>query len=286
MSRYALKTVSSIALIGICFGCSPDEKFGGSYSALELGIHLAEMRGEGAEEAKVVITAIAKSSPAEKAGLQANDIILQVREDAITSIQHFDNRLYYVWPTKPVPILVLRGSEKITIPFVSEPHLIKSALVKLVFPEPEKRMIRGRTTAFNLGIRLAEQQGDTIEGTQVVVTGLKPQSVAERAGFIEEDVIVGFCNETVHSIQQLDSLIFRAPDPYPVNLQAYQVTSFQLIRGTEEIHVPYPFSAAKPAVPDSGQQYLDPSPQFYPKPSRDKKAERIDFDDLAASIRY
>jgi S1-C subfamily serine protease len=68
----------------------------------------------------VKLLGVRPSSPAEKAGLKAGDIIVEVAGKTVRNIYDYTAILSELQPDKPVPFVILRGNERLTITVVPE----------------------------------------------------------------------------------------------------------------------------------------------------------------------
>lgn len=91
--------------------------FGGSY----LGVQTVDVTKENfsrfglAEVRGVAIDKVLKDSPAEKAGLQANDVIIRFNGESVTSVNKLTRLIREVAPDHKVNITVLRGGSERSI---------------------------------------------------------------------------------------------------------------------------------------------------------------------------
>jgi S1-C subfamily serine protease len=69
----------------------------------------------------VKLIGVRPGSPAEKAGLKAGDVIVEVAGKQIRNLYDYMDALSKVEPNKPVTFVVLRDGQKITVTVVPEP---------------------------------------------------------------------------------------------------------------------------------------------------------------------
>src|SRR6267142_3430670 len=87
---------------------------GGSF----LGVYAEDINKEnmsryGMREVRgVVITQIVKDSPAEKAGLKQNDVILRFENDSVTSVRKLNRLVAEVAPDQTVRLIISRGGSE------------------------------------------------------------------------------------------------------------------------------------------------------------------------------
>ncbi|HBA88935.1 MAG TPA: peptidase [Geobacter sp.] len=133
-------------------------------------------------EKGALIAEVMKESPAEKAGIKGGDIILEYDGHVIHEMSELPRRVAGTEVGKKVNLVVLRDGHQQTIPVVIE---------KL--KEGEEQDAAG--TSDRLGLKVAEltkerAQQLRLEGDKgVVVTAVQEESLAERAGIQEGDLI-------------------------------------------------------------------------------------------------
>jgi len=162
--------------------------------------------GEGA-----VILNVDKDTPAQKAGLKRGDLIIRVDDQEIKDASDLKNAIGSIPPGRVVELTFERNKE------------IKRVKVKLArFPESslkssgEGGFVDGLELS-NLTERMRRQMGipEDIEG--VIVTGVKPESPADKAGFMAGDIIIQI-EDTM--IKRVDD-IHKAMKKYPGDKRVY-----------------------------------------------------------------
>ena len=94
--------------------------------ASSIGVTVRETTAEDAKTAKlaqpagVVIESVRSSSPAEKAGFRAGDIVLEFDGERVRSVQHFTRVVRETPPRRTVNAVVVRGSARQTLEVVPE----------------------------------------------------------------------------------------------------------------------------------------------------------------------
>lgn len=87
----------------------------GERIAAELGFIVREPDGPGEGPTAPVITAVLRGSAAEKAGLEAGDVILQVNEQAVVSREAAREALAEAGPEQPLRLTVRRGDGHLSV---------------------------------------------------------------------------------------------------------------------------------------------------------------------------
>lgn len=132
----------------------------------------------------VLITEVAKGSPAERAGLKAEDVIVEFDNQPVEETSSFRSRVASTMPGKKVPIVVLRKGEQIKRN-VEIGSTEGQADVERFFREGVQRPSAGLTqlglAVQNLTDDLAERLGYKGE-SGVVISQVEPNSLAAEAG--------------------------------------------------------------------------------------------------------
>lgn len=129
-----------------------------------------------------LIAEVLPGSPAEKAGLQGGDIILEFDGHTINEMNQLPRIVAATPVGKKVKVLVQRDEKKITIPVTIE---------QMKEGDEEDVVLTGD----RLGMKVTElpperAQQMRVKGDQgVVVTSVEPDSIADRAGILEGDLI-------------------------------------------------------------------------------------------------
>lgn len=129
-----------------------------------------------------LIAEVLPGSPAEKAGLQGGDIILEFDGHTINEMNQLPRIVAATPVGKKVKVLVQRDEKKITVPVTIE---------QMKDGDEEDVVLTGD----RLGMKVTEltperAQQMRVKGDQgVVVTSVEPDSIADRAGIVEGDLI-------------------------------------------------------------------------------------------------
>jgi Do/DeqQ family serine protease len=160
------------------------------------------------------ISRIESNSPAEKAGLQAGDVIITANGQAIKDSHDIRNLVGLLQVGDDVDIEYIRGNEKRTVTAtISKPEQIQLAGDKL------HRTLKGTL--------LSATQKDQIEG--VVFNNIKANSYAARVGLQAGDVIVSANRYRIHNLDELKQAI-NPNGPLLINIQRGQEGLFVVLQ--------------------------------------------------------
>lgn len=188
---------------------------------------LTEVRGVG-------LVRVLKDSPAEKAGLQAGDVIVRFNGEIVTSRRQFTRLISEVAPDHKANLTVVRSGAEIEIPITigmrPVPQLVSGnfEFPKMEIPSgeiPEVETVIPRGTGANaliwrmssgrsIGVRvspLTKQLADYFgvnEGEGLLVNSVSKDGPAERAGLQAGDVITEIDGERVRGTSDLIRSIY------------------------------------------------------------------------------
>ncbi len=158
-----------------------------------------------------VVLNVDKDTPAQKAGLKRGDLIIRVNDQEIKDASDLKNAIGSISPGSVVELTFERNKK------------IKSVKVKLAH-FPERSMKSGGEGGFvdglelsNLTERMRRQMGipEDIEG--VIVTGVKPDSPADKAGFMAGDIIIQIEDTMIKRVGDIQ----KAMKKYPGDKRVY-----------------------------------------------------------------
>lgn len=142
----------------------------------------------------ILVAQVGENSPAAKGGLRQGDVIVAFRGEPVTDVGSFRNRVSLTPPGSTETITVLRNGTRrdlrITIGKLSEDKLIAQG--------PAQSTAEIGLTVQTLTPQLAEQF-DAKPGEGVVVTEVRPGSIAAMAGIQTGSVILQVNREAVRS---------------------------------------------------------------------------------------
>jgi len=228
-----------------------------------LGVHLREMTAEELKEwtdpddLGVCVAKVVADSPAEKAGIQAGDVITHFAGIPVLGSAHLVALVKATTPGKTVTLTVYRGGKKQTIAVnlgkrkvqteESEPQGFGVPIPEL--PEGFERSLprQYRFLRFDqrprLGIYyedLTEQLGEYFgvpEGKGVLVTSVIQDSPAAKGGLQAGDVIVEIAGEKLESSEDLIDALADKDEGEALTIQAFRrgkKAEFKLTLAPEE----------------------------------------------------
>jgi serine protease Do len=171
-----------------------------------LGVYIQNISPEIAKALKlkvakgVIVSKVQKDSPAEKAGLKEEDVILSYNGQKIDNSVELSTRVAGTSPGANVNLEILRdGSEK-------------SVSVKLGELTPEKtQLAQGQTSYSDLGLKVSNITSDLIskyglpnDQKGVIVTAVEQNSVATQVGIQEGDVIIKLNRVEINSVNDFN----------------------------------------------------------------------------------
>ncbi len=170
-------------------------------AAQDVTAEMAQLLGIPQAEGAIVAE-IVKDSPADKAGLQSNDILLEMDGKKITSYDEFRNEVAMLAPDTKIQLQILRNNKKenITLTIGERPTSLARAETSQESTEQLGLQVQ------NLTQDLADQLGYSL-GEGVIVTGVTPGSAADNAGIQAGDLILGVNQKKVNSVDNFDQAI-------------------------------------------------------------------------------
>ncbi len=183
-----------------------------------LGVSIREVTAEKARELKLpgeygaLVTEVEEDSPAAKAGLQEDDVILKFDGERVRSASHLV-RLVQETPTgRSVTLQVSRGGQTRSLTAELKEREVHFRMPRIHIPEVDVRVMPGLRgfdrrarlgiTADNLTAQLADYFGAQ-QGEGVLVREVLTGTPAEKGGLKAGDVIVRVNDEEVGSVSQL-----------------------------------------------------------------------------------
>ncbi|MFK7852829.1 MAG: DegQ family serine endoprotease [Granulosicoccus sp.] len=164
-----------------------------------------------------LIAQVTQDSPADKGGLTSGDIILKFNGKQVKYSSALPPLVGSVTPGSSVTVEVLRNGKTESLDIIIEP-LDADQRVSAVMPSNPVDESR-------LGVEVAEvpdeMKSELGIKNGVVVAKIATDGAAEVAGIREGDVIIAINRELVESVEQLESLVAKAPgnEAIPVLVQ-------------------------------------------------------------------
>jgi serine protease Do len=158
----------------------------------------------------VVVNRVISDTPAEKAGLKADDIIVEFEGQPVTNRNDFRNKVAMYKPGTKIQIIVVRDKQRKTITATLEELPKDEAVVRAGGGRGDFLETLGMTVR-TLDQDLADKLGldmDNLKG--VVVTEVKDGSVASEAELEEGDVIMEVNRKAVRNVKEFKEAISKA----------------------------------------------------------------------------
>ena len=151
----------------------------------------------------VLIPSVQEDSPAEKAGLKAEDVIIELDGKAIKNSNELRNTVAATSPNTDVRLTILRaGKEK------------KITVTLGELPEEQTAVRQSTKSAEKIGITVANLSSDLIDRFElkakkegIVIVKVENGSIAAQAGLRPSDVILSVNRKTVKNVEQYNSRI-------------------------------------------------------------------------------
>ena len=152
----------------------------------------------------VLVTGIFENGPADDAGLEIGDLIVEVNDETFRDISAFNYHLATQGVGKQVDITILRNgtSDQLRLEIIAPPETV----------DRDDRTLEGRNplagaVVANLSPALAAELRFKDAEKGVIVINVPRRSIARRYGVRTGDIIVRMNGEEVTSTQQLEELI-------------------------------------------------------------------------------
>ena len=180
----------------------------------------------------VIITTVVDGTPAEKAGLKDNDIIVDLNGTPVDSFLTFRNEIAGMAPGKEIHLTILRDGHKrdVNVTLAELPkELAKGGQPTQSRPSQQALGVQVQ----NLTRDLAQQFGYPLK-SGVLVTAVQPGSPAARVGLADGDLIRKVNKEAVTSVDEFESAMAAVKGDIVVLLvqrdQASQYVTIELKR--------------------------------------------------------
>jgi len=247
--------------------------------------NLHQVRGVG-------VTQVVKDSPAEKAGLRKDDVILRIDGENVTSVRKLNRLVSEIAPDQTVRVVISRGGSEQELTATIGKHDNMSAVRSLGGENPQvwkwegplangdNDMVFALGNSRRIGVstmeltkQLAEYFG-TADGKGVLVTSVSADSPAAKAGLKAGDVITAIDGEKVEGTGDISRAINSKKDG-DVTLTIFRNKSQQTIRVTpKEGDFPFGTPGARPQI---GRQIVIPRIELPSIPEMDIMIPRMDL---------
>jgi serine protease Do len=191
------------------------------------------------------VQAVEPGEAADKAGLQAGDIVLGVNGQDVTADQTLSFLVANIEPGKRVPLVVMRDGKRMTIDITVGKRPSEEELATRQF-DPDAQPGDGVAPSTDgiledaLGVQvieltpqIASQLGAGTDTTGVVIVAVDPNSDAGRKGLRRGDIVMSVNYAAVASVDALAAAVHQAQD---ANREAVLLRIKQ--RGSPPVYVP------------------------------------------------
>lgn len=167
------------------------------------------LKAEGA-----LVTTIQKGSPADKAGIRVEDIIIKADSRTIDSPAALRNSIYMMKPGAKTVLTVIRNGQTLQIP------------LEIAAFEESAAIATGKPN--NLGVEVETLTPETAQklgygnDSGVIISKINPGSVAAFAGLKKGALIIAVNRKAVENPQQFEAVLSEAAKDKPVLLQIKQ----------------------------------------------------------------
>ncbi len=167
-----------------------------------------------------VVSQVEADSPAEDAGFEAGDVVVEFDGHEVRNAADLRNRVGLMPVGKTVKVVVLRDGKRKTL----RPKIGKAQVTRLDGSEATQ----GLAGALFADIPRDHPNHGKVEGA--LVTGVEPGSPAARNGLRAGDIIVGVNRQPVHNAQELRAALESAGKVFALNVLRDDTRLFLVIR--------------------------------------------------------
>ena len=166
----------------------------------------------------VVISDVEPGGPADEAGLEVRDVVVAVDGHPITGLPGLNASLYLHPPDTELTVVVLRGSQTISLNIPAIEHHDEMDQLADLF-DPKNRIGGLGIFAVDFTPQLPSVVLDVRLASGVVVVALAPGPDTQSSSFHAGDIIHALDNAPVKSVEQLRSALHQLKPGDPVVLQ-------------------------------------------------------------------
>ena len=197
-------------------------------SKVRMGVVLSEKTNE---QYGILIKKVTKESPAEKAGLLAKDLLLEIDGDKVYTIDQLTKMLSYFEPEQKIKITFKRGEKTDTCNLILEERKV---------PEIPKRTYMGvflkdLNDKVKQKLKLKEDHG-------IMISEVVEDSPADKAGLKGKDILLKFAKEKIYTTKQLVKMLknFKPDDEVALEIvRGKKNKKLKMILGEKEDKIHY-----------------------------------------------
>jgi serine protease Do len=160
-----------------------------------------------------LVSDVRSGSPAEKAGLQSGDVIVEFNGNKVEDPHRLQNLVERAPMSGEQTVVVLRGDEKLTVPVSLAPLPADAAK-----SDSETAPAKPETKVESLGLEVSDLTADVAQQlgfkdqSGVVITSVTPGSSADRAGLESGMLIARVGSQDIHSAEEFKAAVEGAHD--------------------------------------------------------------------------
>jgi serine protease Do len=193
---------------------------------------VAESIGLGKAQGAMV-RSVEGGSPADKAGLEAGDIIVKFDGKPIDRASDLPRMVGNTKPGTKATVTVFRRGGTRDLP-VTIAEIEPEKPVRRTADREEREKPKGSAAAQSVGLAVSELT-EAQKRELKIKGGVKVDAATEgaaRAGIREGDIIIGIANVEISSVREFDAVVAKADKskPLPVLLRRGELASYLLIR--------------------------------------------------------
>ncbi|MCZ6493792.1 MAG: Do family serine endopeptidase [Planctomycetota bacterium] len=147
----------------------------------------------------ILLRDVSEDGPAERAGLQPDDIIIKLNGRAITNTNELRTRVAQIAPGTSVELTIFRNRQEQAIPVTLGERPSLEELKAMLQPGGPETFDELGVTVYTLTPEIARRLG-VRSGEGVIISAVQEGSVAARVGLKPSDIILGFGDTEVRNL--------------------------------------------------------------------------------------
>jgi serine protease Do len=155
----------------------------------------------------IIVASVEKDSPADQAGLESHDIILEMNGKKIESYDSFRNDIAEMKPNSKINLTVLRNGEtrNVTVTLGVRPTEVAQSNQPVTQPKSQEALgVKVQNVTKDIA-----NQFDYPVGEGVIVSGVVQGSPADNAGIQTGDLIESVDRQSVNSVDEFERALNR-----------------------------------------------------------------------------